>query len=103
MVIEKIVCLFKLSAHTSLFLKLRNLFDVDGRKHILGTGWGNHTQKKIGGGGVHARVIQLSRKRPPLGYDKVVAYRRWSDRILLTYYYEQSLKVMKYNPTEYPC
>ena len=38
MVIEKLVCLFMLSVHTSLFTNLRV---VGGKKHILGTGWGN--------------------------------------------------------------
>lgn len=52
MVIEKIVCLFMLSVYTSLFMKLRNLCDVGGRKHILGTGWGNHKKKNSREGGV---------------------------------------------------
>lgn len=96
MVIEKLVCLFMLSVRTSLFTKLRNLLDVGGKKHTLGTGWGNHKNKNSrGGDGGHVRLIQLSRMRPTLGYDKVVAYWRWSDRILLTYYNEQSLNVMK--------
>lgn len=50
MVIEKLVCLFMLSVRTSLFTKLRNLLDVGGKKHTLGTGWGNHKNKNSRGG-----------------------------------------------------
>ena len=54
MVIEKIVCLFMLSVHTSLFIKFGNLCDLGGRKHILRTGWGNHKKRNSRGEGLGA-------------------------------------------------